>query len=157
MAPSCLRLVPTDARNFTSFDLNKPLLLLQKVVNLNSDFKGDFRKKAMAFTPTLSSPQPQGGAMAGRLTKVLLSTIVAGPQEVTLNFNASSSNPAPPTDTNKGSFRPSLLPSGQMMVWTMVQGYRGYVFRIDAGKLCWISTFVRRISDSDSGEPPRTT
>ena len=113
MTPSCLRLVPADARNIASFDRNKPVLLLLKVANLNSDFKGDFGKKTMAFTPTLSSPQPQAGAMTGRLSKVLLSTVVAGPQETTLNFDALSFNPAPPIDTNNGSSHSSLLPFGQ--------------------------------------------
>ena len=104
MTPSCLRLVPTDARNFAFFYLNKPVLLLLKVANLNDDLKGDFGKKAMAFTPTLSSPQPQAGATAGRLIKALLSAVVAGPQETTLNFNPLSFGLAATIDTTKGSF-----------------------------------------------------
>ena len=87
MAPSYLRLVPADIRNLISFDPNKSVLLLLKVANLSNDFEEDLGK-GTAFTPTLSSPQPQAGAMAGSLANALLTS----PQETTLNFNTLPAN-----------------------------------------------------------------
>lgn len=100
MAPSYLRLVPTDARNFASFDPNKPVLLLFKVANLS---------EATAFIPTPSSPQSQADAMLGKLTGILLNTIVADPQGTAPDFNILSLNLAAPIDTTKGPCCLSLL------------------------------------------------
>lgn len=83
MSPSYLRLFPVDTRNLTFSDPNKPILLLLKVANLCDDFE----QRTSAFTPTLSSPRPRAGAAVGRFMKALLSALVAGPQDTTLNVN----------------------------------------------------------------------
>jgi len=109
MASSYFQFAPTIARNLASFDPNKPALLLLKVANLTGDFERDLGKKATALTPTLSSPQPQAGAMAGRLMNVLSSPLGVGPQETIRNFNPLPASPAAPTGASQGSFCPSLL------------------------------------------------
>ena len=97
MAPRCLRLVYVDTGNLISFDPNKSVLLLPKVANPSDDFgEGHLGKRTVAFTPTPSSPQPQAGAMAGRLTKVLLGALVVSPQEATPNFNTLPASLAAP-------------------------------------------------------------
>ena len=111
MAPRCLRLVYVDTGNLISFDPNKSVLLLPKVANPSDDFgEGHLGKRTVAFTPTPSSPQPQAGAMAGRLTKVLLGALVVSPQEATPNFNTLPASPAAPSiDATRCSFSSSLL------------------------------------------------
>ena len=95
--------LPT-ARNLVSFGANKPVLLLSNVTNLIDDFDGCLGKKTTASTTTLSSPQPQAGATSGRLTKALLSTLVAGPQETTCSCSTLPAGLATP-----GSSHPSSL------------------------------------------------
>jgi len=110
MAPRCLRLVYADTGNLISFDPNKSVLLLLKVANLSDNFEEDhLGKRTAASTPTLSSPQPQAGEMAGRLTKALLGALVDSPQETTLNFNTLPASLAAPIDVTQRSFSFSLL------------------------------------------------
>jgi hypothetical protein len=91
------------ARNLISFGANEPVLLLSNVTNLIDDFEGCLGKKTTASTATLSSPQPQAGAMSGRLTKALLSTLVAGPQQTTCNCNTLPAGLATPGSSHSSS------------------------------------------------------
>lgn len=100
------RVAPTAPRSLTPSDLNKPALLLSNVANV----AGDFGRNPTASTPTISSPQPQIGAMAGRLTRALLNTFVTGPRETACNSNTLSTTPLAPTGIIIGSFHPSPLP-----------------------------------------------
>ena len=109
MAPSYPRLVPADTGNLVPFNLDKPVLLLLKVASLNDVFEGDFGKGSTAFTPTLSSPQPQAGALAGKLTKALLGASTDSLEETTLNFDTYPTCIAAPIDATQRSFSSSLL------------------------------------------------
>lgn len=94
MSPSYLRLFPVDTRNLTFSDPNKLILLFLKVANLCDDFE----QRTAAFTPTLSSPRPRAGAAVGRFMKALLSALVTGPQDTTLNVNPLPASLAAPND-----------------------------------------------------------
>ena len=116
MASSFLRLVPAVTANLTSLDPSKPVLLLLKVANLSADVEEGFGKRTAAFTPTISSPRPQAGEAAGSLAKTLLSALVAGPQETTLNSNILPVCPTPPIDTSQRSFIPLYYPSTSLLI-----------------------------------------
>jgi hypothetical protein len=109
MTLSCLRLVSADTGELISFDPKMPVLLLLKVANPSDNFTKDLGKGTAAFTPTLSSPQPQAGAIAGRLTKALLGASVTSTQETTLNFNALLASLASSISRTRRSFSSSLL------------------------------------------------
>jgi len=109
MASIYFRVSPTAASNLSSSDINELVSSLLQVANLTVNFLGESWKDTTTFTPTLSSPQPQAGAMARSLTAAFSSTFVAAPQGTTCNLNILPTNSPAPTIENLGSFYPSPL------------------------------------------------
>ena len=109
MASIYFRVFPTAPSNLTSSDVSELVSSLLQAANLTVDYLGGSGQDTTAFTPTLSSPQPQAGAIAGSLVATLSSTFIAAPQGTTCNLNILPTNPSAPTIAILGSFYPSTL------------------------------------------------